>query len=131
MGSKSQATKEIKAKRIQQIIDMLSSGKYKWEIVNELTNEWNCSERNVGKYLSAAYTLLSVHYDKNVLETILSKYDLLYKRAIGRGDDKLATRILDSISKVKGLYITKTDITSNGETISPTIINIIKPNDGV
>lgn len=112
------ATTEIKAKRIQEIIDMLTMGQYKWEIVTKLTKEWQCSERNVEKYMTAAYKLLAVHYDKNVLENILAKYDLLYKRALGRGNDQLAVRILDSISKVKGLYQQKLDITSGGEKIT-------------
>lgn len=125
--SKSPATKEIKAQRIKQVIDMLSSGKYRWEIVNDLSKQWGCSERNVEKYMTASYKLLSVHYDKDVLENILSKYDMLYKKAIGQGDNKLAVRILDSISRINGLN--KLDVTTNGKDLTPTIINIIKPNE--
>jgi len=127
MASKSPATKAVKAQRIDKIIELLQSGKYRWEIVNELTNEWNCTERNVEKYMTAAYKLLKINYDKDILENILTKYDSLYKKAIGQGDNKLAVRILDSISRINGLN--KIDITTNGKDMTPTIINIIKPNE--
>lgn len=124
--AKSPATKAIKAQRINKIIELLQSGKYRWEIINDLTNEWSCTERNVEKYMTAAYKLLKLNYDKDILETILTKYDSLYKKAIDQGDNKLAVRILDSISRINGLN--KLDITTNGKDVTPTIINIIKPN---
>ena len=85
MASKSPATKAVKAQRIDKIIELLQSGKYRWEIVNELTNEWNCTERNVEKYMTAAYKLLKINYDKDILENILTKYDSIYKKAIVTG----------------------------------------------
>lgn len=124
--AKSQATKQIKAERIDRIITMLQSGMYSWEIIGILSTEWNCSERNVYKYMTACYKLLSVHYSKEVVDNILAKYDFLYRRSIANKDDKLAVKILDSISIVKGLRVNKTDITSGGEKMT-TIINIIKP----
>ena len=124
----SQATKAIKAQRINQVVTMLQQGMYRWEIVNQLSKEWQCSERNVERYMEASYKLLSIHYDKDVLENILSKYDMLYKRSINSGDNKLAVRILDSIAIVKGLKVNKSDITSGGEKINPVNINFINPN---
>jgi hypothetical protein len=111
MATKSVATKEIKDKRIKQVIEMLNNGKYRHEIVYDLSKEWNCSTRNVDKYLQASYKLLATNFDKNMLETLLSKYDFLYKRCLAKNDDKTATAILTQIAKITGVSNEKIEIT--------------------
>ena|ERR1035437_6093582 len=129
MGSRSQATKVVKAARIQMVINMLQAGRYHYQIVNELSDSWQCSSRNVEKYITAAFKLIGDHYDKNAIESILSKYDLLYERSLKAKDYKGAAKILDSISKRKGLDVTRIDHTTNGKDLPGTTVNIIKPNE--
>jgi hypothetical protein len=127
-GKQFHANKVQREFRINQVLELLQKGKYSWEIVNQLSAEWQCNARNVQKYISEAYTLIEKHYDRTtVLENILTKYDFLYQKAIRRGDDKLAIKVLDSVCRITGLN--KVDVTSNGETLStqPVIINVIKP----
>lgn len=120
--------KLIKAKRIEQLMDLLTQGKHKWEITNQLTKEWDCSSRNVERYLTICYKLIAESYDKNTMDNIVAKYDFLYKRALERGDDRLALRVLDSISRVKGLYSETNTLNINIEqplfNIEPKIIEI-------
>jgi hypothetical protein len=103
MASKS--TNAQKEFRINQVMSMLTIGKYRWEILSDLSKEWKCSERNVEKYMAACTKLLRNHYSKETADDILAKYNYLYNDALVRGDKKLAKNVLDSMSKVGG-YIT-------------------------
>ena len=127
MGSKSQATKTIKALRIQMVIQMLQSGKYHYEIVNELSKLWECSDRNVARYITAAFKLIHDNYDTNAIENLLSKYDMLYQRALKMKDVKAATKILDSVAKLKGLYTKKVEVSGAIKIETIKLKEIIKP----
>ena len=103
MGSRiTNAQKEF---RINQVMSLLTIGKFRWEILAHLSKEWKCSERNVEKYMAACTKLLRNHYSKETADDILSKYNYLYNNALARGDQKLAKNTLDSMAKVGG-YIT-------------------------
>lgn len=88
---------------------MLVAGRYRWEIISELSKEWNCTTKNVDKYISASKKVMSSHFSKETVEDILSKYNYLYQIAIEKGDARTANRILDSIAKVSGKYIEKVE----------------------
>jgi len=126
MASKS--TNAQKEFRINQVMSLLTIGKFRWEILAQLTKEWNCSERNVEKYMAACTKLLRNHYSKETADDILSKYNFLYNDALVRNDKKLAKNVLDSMAKVGGYMMERVDITSGGEKLQ-NIFNIIKPDD--
>lgn len=118
MASKStNAQKEL---RIKQVMTMLTIGRYRWEIISELSKEWKCSERNVEKYMAACTKLLRNHYSKETADDILSKYNFLYNDALVRGDKKLAKNVLDSMSKVGGYITDKVELSGQ------LLINTIK-----
>ena len=99
------STQVVKEQRVKQVIALLVIGKYRWEIVSELSQEWECSESNVDQYIAEAKKLMSEHFSQETVEDILSKYNYLYNDALRCGDKKLAKSILDSIAKVGG-YVT-------------------------
>ena len=125
---KSKANKHIKEQRIKQIIAMLVIGKYRWEIVQDLSKEWKCSEKNVDLYIADAKALMSSHFSQETFEDLLSKYQYLYSECISKGDRRTAGRILDSIAKVGGYVQDKIEISGSiNENINVIkIIEVIK-----
>lgn len=122
------STQVVKEQRIKQVMALLVVGKYRWEIVQDLSKEWECSEANVDQYIADAKKLMGEHFSQDTVDDILSKYNSLYTDALKWGDKKLAKSILDSIAKIRGYATQKVDVTTNGENINQTIINIISPN---
>jgi hypothetical protein len=61
---------------------------------------------------------------ENRLESTISTMEEQYIAALTEGDRKLANDIRKEINKISGLHITKTDITTNGDSINN--INVIK-----
>lgn len=121
------ANKKVRKERLEKVLELLNKGMYKSQILYNLSEEWDCSERNVERYITAAYKLIGNHWDTNVAEDLLAKYYHLYKKAEERNDIKNAKAILDSIAKIKDLG-NKVDITSGGEKLGPaTIVYIEKP----
>ena len=61
---------------------------------------------------------------ENRLESTIIVMEEQYLQAIKEGDRKLGNEIRKEINKISGLHITKTDITTNGQSMSN--ISIIK-----
>ncbi len=116
-------TKEL---RVKQVISMLVIGKYRWEIVQEFSKLWKCSEANVDQYIADAKKLMKSHFKDETVEDILSKYNFLYNDALMSGDKKLAVKILDSIAKVGG-YVTDKLQVSGELNHNVTVIKLIGP----
>ena len=114
--------------RLREVMVMLVAGKYRWEIIRDLGQKWDVSEHTIDGYIKDSKKLMVEHYSDETIEDIMSKYNYLYQCALKTGDMRLAVKILDSISKVGGYYKEKVDITTNGESMNQTIINIINPN---
>ena len=97
---------------------------------------YNYSLRNVQIYLKLLreHILEVVKTDKEMalLETI-EQLKRIWSSLINQGDHRLALEYKKEISKLEGLYETqKIDITSNGQTIIPPVINlIIKDNNNL
>lgn len=64
------------------------------------------------------------HIVENKLEETIAEMEEQYILALAEQDRKLANDIRKEINKISGLHITKTDITSNGDSINN--ISIIK-----
>jgi hypothetical protein len=61
---------------------------------------------------------------ENRLESTIAEMEEQYKLALETGDRRLANDIRKEINKISGLHITKTDITTNGDSINN--ISVIK-----
>ena len=61
---------------------------------------------------------------ENRLEATITEMEVQYEAALELGDRRLANEIRKEINKISGLHITKTDITTNGDSINN--ISIIK-----
>ena len=127
MNKRIKSTKVVKEQRVKQVTDLLNMGKYRWEIISILSKEWQCSERNVIKYVEAATKLITQHFSQENVDSILAKYNMLYNDAMEKGDKRFATKILDSISKL-GTY-NKQTIELTGELSIRDIQVTIKTNE--
>jgi hypothetical protein len=87
------------------------SGSYAYQLIREASEEFESrSVVNFGKDLAID----------------IERFEVLYEKAIKAGDKKEAREVLKEISKLKGHYKERLDITSGGDKLT-TIINIIKP----
>jgi hypothetical protein len=95
--AKNRATQVTKQKRLDLVIEMLGRGKMRYQIVNEMMDEWKMSQSGVIKYLNVAYQLLKAAYTD---EDIIAAYKSIYNKTY---DDSpaLALKAMDSISKMK------------------------------
>ncbi len=107
------STQVVKEQRIKQVMALLVVGKYRWEIVQDLSKEWECSEANVDQYIADAKELMSDHFSKETINDILSKYNYLYNDALRVGDKRQAKNVLDSIAKVAGYYKDKVELSGS------------------
>lgn len=122
------STQVVKEQRVKQVMALLVVGRYRWEIVQELSKEWNCSEANVDQYIADAKKLSTDHFKKETIDDILSKYNYLYNNALRKGDGKLAKSVLDSIAKISGHY--KDNIELSGSlNHNVTVIKLNGPQD--
>lgn len=115
------ANKLIKETRLKEVTDLMGKGYSSVEIASKLSREWICSERAVRKYISVAHQLLANHFSSQDLNDLLNQYYYLYKKAESKNQDGLATKILDSISKLT--VATKVEV--SGEIKIPDVIKII------
>ncbi len=103
------------------------------------------STRTILKYLESEgfETTQQYQYLKWAREVIKEQFDILNPEAINEAiaqyetimeeirlnkDYKIWNDMNKELNKLKGLYQNKIDITTNGENINTTIINIINPN---
>ena len=118
----------IRNERIKEVLALLVLGKYRTEINDILQTKWGVGSDAMDKYVMDARALMKSHFSEQEIADIFAKYNYLYQDALLSGDKKLAVKILDSISKLGGFSKEKIDVTTNGESINQTIINIINPN---
>lgn len=105
---KHKATNITKLNRIKQVMSMLVTGSQRWEIVDTLSREWNCSDRNVDIYINASKKLFQKHFDETTIAEMDAKYDYLFHAALSGDKDYLpnilaAKSIIDSKTKLKGI----------------------------
>lgn len=122
MKGRASVQSKVKYDRIQRIQAMLASGLMTYEIVEKLISEWNCSRSAVYKYMVVAHEAIKTHFDKQDLNELLVKYNLLYMRALSEGDNKLAKSILDSV----GRFTIGDKITHDGQIKMPDVIKLIE-----
>lgn len=124
-------TKVQKQERIDRILQLIGDGYFTYQIVDICKSEWGVtSRRTIEKYLTQVYSFLKTELNEKDKDRILLEYERLIQKYERSGDAKIAIQYRQMRDKILGLYITKTDVTTNGKDMTPTIINIIKPTDG-
>lgn len=101
MGPKS--TNAVKLQRIKEVMALLVTAHPRWEIVELLSKQWNCSERNVDHYINAVKQLIQKNFTEETIADMDSKYDFLYQEALRFNDRALAKQVIDSKAKLKGI----------------------------
>jgi hypothetical protein len=112
------------------IIDLrLKKGLSRTSIFEHLTKELELSSSYAYQLIREASEEFEsrsvVNFGKD-LAIDIERFEVLYEKAIKAGDKKEAREVLKEISKLKGHYKERLDITSGGDKLT-TIINIIKP----
>lgn len=103
-------TKKVSAERLKEVIEMLAMGCYYSEITYNLSLKWGTSIRNVERYLTKAYSTMSLEFSKEEKEQVLAKYNLLYRKSLEIKDYRSAKHALDSIARIGGLFKDKLDV---------------------
>jgi len=116
-----------KDERIERVLHLLAMGHHTFQIVNTCSKEWGVTRRTIERYLTQVYSFLKKSMTEKDKDRIILEYNQLILKKEGQGNDKMAALYRERRDKILGLYVTKTDITSGGDKITPTIINIIKP----
>lgn len=106
--SKSVATRVVKYQRIKEVTALLVAGKPRWAIVEQLSQEWGCSDRNVDKYINAAKKLIQESFNEETIAEMNAQYNFLYQEALSGDKEMLphllaAKQVVDSRTKLKGI----------------------------
>lgn len=126
---KTQASKAIKIQRLREVRSLLILARPRYEIINELTQKWNCSERNVDYYINACKLLIQKAFEEETISDMNEKYDYLWEEALKDGDKVLAKQIIDSKTKLKGI-VDKVEVKGEFSLNFPSQIIINNPNGG-
>ena len=91
------ATKKEKQSKIQQVLSLIGKGKLATEIVDSLSVEWGCSERNVYRYIDVLQKeILKTLSSENLKSMLLDDIRVLKEKE----DYKTATRIETELLKI-------------------------------
>jgi len=101
--------------KIREVLERLQKGWQKYEIVDFLVDKYELSESRCNTIYYEAFKLLE---EKNPLSDIVNKTKdealaratSLYKDTLAKQDFKTATRCLDMINKLNGLYVEKQEV---------------------
>lgn len=113
------ATAAESEKRITTIIDLLVDGWSRTAIVQKYSVEWKISDRQVDTYISHANELLkeeATFERKAHISKALRRYELIFRKALAKGDLRRAIEAQNSLDKLLGLNERiKLDITSDDQ----------------
>lgn len=111
--------KRTKAEQMDMVnicIEWLGQGLTSRDIVIKLEMEYEYKEDNCYNVIKQAYKKLAETNEQKVEELRASysqMYQNLYKIAMEQGNIRTARGVLDSLSKIQGVVITKVEITDN------------------
>jgi len=125
MKKRNDVNDSIKVQRIKTILELMGKGHFMFEIVDKLTKDWNCSSRNVYKYITKAKEVLKKDISERDKEDLINQFDILLQKAYEKGDYKLINSIL--ANKGKFTVGEKSNVEHSGS-ISGININLI---DGI
>lgn len=84
----------IKTKRVKRVLELMGRGLYMFEIVDILMKEWDCSRRNVYKYIEKSKEILKNSISQSDKDEFINQFDQLLQKAYEIKDYKLANAIL-------------------------------------
>ena len=106
------------------------------EFIDHFTTLWGIQTNTVNIYRKEAFEKLNELIDDNLMAdrklgvVVLQR---MYNRAASNGEHKLALEVLKELNKVQGLYVNRTDITTDGEKLEgfdiSTLVSFSKTED--
>ena len=129
MAERNKSTDGEMAIRVSIVLDMLDSGLRRAEILqNSTILDFNVSDRQIDEYIRQANEIREKQAEKNADKTykkVQNRLEFLYRKTVSTGDLKTALAVLDKMSELDGLKITKqAQVTKDGEDIDLTNITI-------
>jgi hypothetical protein len=92
--------------RLNQVEEWLSDGLSTWEIVQNGSQKWNISRRQIGKYIAKAkeqWKEIREKESKHFLEEAEAIRKRLYRRCLAVKDHRTALATRDSLDKIRGI----------------------------
>jgi hypothetical protein len=105
----------VKQQRLNEMMDLLGQGKYRYEIMTFLMTKWAMTERGVQHYYNAALKIIKDGFSDEIL---LQRYNHIFAKTLEESP-AVALKAVDSIAKLK----------LGGFKNNETIININRPED--
>jgi len=98
-NKKGRASNALKNERIKQVMDLIGQGLYAYEISSKLSQEWECSERSIYKYIDIVKKIISNEVSNQDVNDLMLKFDHLHSLAMKNKDYRLANQILANKAK--------------------------------
>lgn len=95
------------------ILQRLAEGKSRLEIQNELRNKHNVADSTINQDFLSAFTELKKQQEpfiSNVKDVIADRYEILWNKAIEKGDLKTAATLLKQEADLFGLNIQRQEV---------------------
>lgn len=117
------STKAVVEQRTLEVYNMLLTGWNRQDIIQYASKNYKIDERATDNYIKKANDKIKTLYNDEAKSSILEKHIAikynLFQKLHDEEDYKGANSILESIEKMLNVgSVNKTDITSNGQTIS-------------
>ena len=116
--NKNKSTNYEAAKRRDIIRELLVKAWSRGQIVEYCTKKWNCSERNIDKYLKSIKDEWQKDFDDSrntQRQELLERYRYIYRKALESGDLSLAAKVNKDEAKLLGLEIDKMEVDSKSD----------------
>lgn len=116
----SKSSKHIIKERIKEVSIMLINGFSREEILQNTSNLWNVSDRQIDTYIAKARDLIEnsikrkIEYD---FAKAVRRYEDLYNKALENKDYKLAVSINKELTNLQGLNKVQVEHSGNVEFI--------------
>lgn len=114
------SSKNIITQRVSKVSELLIKGANRDTILQNTSNLWNVSNRQIDSYISKAREVIKQSIIKNLeydYAKAITRYENLYNKAIEEKDYRLALSINKEITVLQGLHKTQIEHSGNIEFI--------------
>ena len=114
------SSKHIVNQRIKEVVNMLILGYNRDLILQNTSNVWKVSDRQIDTYISKARTLIEQSVKKQVAydyAKAVRRYEELYRLSIEKKDYKTALSVNKELTTLQGLFKIEVEYSGNIEFI--------------
>jgi polyhydroxyalkanoate synthesis regulator phasin len=100
--------------RLNQVVEWLRKGYSRRKCIDEIIKKWNFSETQARKYVHDAFIMIyeasKVASNDELREQYIDRMEELLSDALSRGKFEVATRLMDMLNKISGMYTEKQEV---------------------